>query len=834
MSSPRHEPPGPAGRADALGAEAPTASDNGREATPPAAAEPRRRSEDASASPRLSAARAPAAGLARLRPRAGTVLLLATVVIFAVIWWRVIVGDRLLIGGDLLYCCPPWHGAAGAHKPISPLPSDQVTEFYPWLDVTVAAYRQGQLPLWDPYAMSGKPLLADDVSAVLSPFTLMALPFGAARGLSLSMLVRLWVAGLGMLVFLRVLGVRPLAAGAGGIAYAGSAFMVVWLAWPHTGVAALLPWVFAFAERYLRRAGYLAQAGLAAAICLQFLAGHAETSFHLGLGAALYCLIRCLDGQPGRLRSVFGLGVSALVGTAAAGIQLLPFLQELQRAPLISDRQGAGLGSGHLFRTEASSWIAPNLHGNPAIDGLPGRNPNYNEATGYAGAASLVMATVGLFREWLRARTVAIGLVGVGLVAAGTIYGPLSSIVGRLPGLSVSNNARMIVLLCFVVAALAGIGLDAVADRPRRTAAGPAGALALAVGLAALAVLAAGVGLFAFLRVGAEHLVPPLPNGSLTFWALVALSAMVAAGGLLVSGWLRGGVLPFAALAILVLLETSLFAGPHEPQVPPGDVLPPSTAVEWLKAHAGDSSIAANGYTLLPETMSLYRLHDVRGYDVVSSPRLREFWSHADPGYHDEALYTLLERPDARWLAAAGVRYVLASSEETPAGTTAVYRGEEVFIGEVPNARPFAFIAPSVVESSRQEAADVMGRDPLGPVVLEAPCCHTAGAAEVGRVDRRSQSVEVEVEAREPAVLVLLQTYSADWKATVDGRPVNLMPADVLFQAVQVPTGRHRVRLSYQPAAVTAGAVASAGGAAAIAVLVVTGLRRRRRRGAGS
>jgi hypothetical protein len=76
-----------------------------------------------------------------------------------------------------------------------------------------------------------------------------------------------------------------------------------------------------------------------------------------------------------------------------------------------------------------------------------------------------------------------------------------------------------------------------------------------------------------------------------------------------------------------------------------------------------------------------------------------------------------------------------------------------------------------------------MGRDPLGPVVLGA-CCPITSPADISRVIRGAQAVEVQVEGGGPSVLVLLQTYTPDWKATVDGRPVQLMPADVLFQGV--------------------------------------------------
>jgi hypothetical protein len=82
-----------------------------------------------------------------------------------------------------------------------------------------------------------------------------------------------------------------------------------------------------------------------------------------------------------------------------------------------------------------------------------------------------------------------------------------------------------------------------------------------------------------------------------------------------------------------------------------------------------------------------------------------------------------------------------------------------------------------------------------------------------------------ETAAKAPAMLVVAQSYYHCWKATVDGQSARLWRANYAFQAVEVPAGRHEVRLSYQDQAFWAGAAISA---AALGVCVAGCLRNRR------
>ena len=66
-------------------------------------------------------------------------------------------------------------------------------------------------------------------------------------------------------------------------------------------------------------------------------------------------------------------------------------------------------------------------------------------------------------------------------------------------------------------------------------------------------------------------------------------------------------------------------------------------------------------------------------------------------------------------------------------------------------------------------------------------------------VSWRPDRVEVEVDSTQPGVLVLHDAYYPGWVVEVDGQPARLLRANVLFRAVEVSEGRHRVVFSFQP-----------------------------------
>ncbi|HEX8769891.1 MAG TPA: YfhO family protein, partial [Acidimicrobiales bacterium] len=468
----------------------------------------------------------------RRRPQLGVGIAAVGVIfaLFIALWANVLSGDKTLIGGDVLYQYKPWASQPNAHEPRNTYVGDPVTQFVPWLGLVKDSIGRGELPLWNPHSLSGTPLLANDQSSPFSPFTLFAALFPPARGISLTMLLKLWIAGVGMALFIKVHGARTLACVLAGVAYATGSFMIVWLAYPHTSVAALMPWAFAALAWYFRDRRPLALMAFAVAVALQFFAGHAETSLHLGFGLAIYLVVRLIGLREERGKVLVAICGAGVLGCLIAGIQLVPFLENLPRSSIMEDRERGNAGASHLPRNALTTWVAPNGRGSPGIDGSADRIPVYPESVGYVGAGAFVVAAFGVWRirrtqTWEKA-----ALVTVAVLCGCVVYGPLSSLAGSAPLLSVSNNSRFLVVLIFVVAALAGLGLDDVlawAATTRRSLVLPRTG-ALVIGIATLVGLSATV-VIMFERPHDLRDLLPTFRDYLGFWVLAGLLAVAGA-----------------------------------------------------------------------------------------------------------------------------------------------------------------------------------------------------------------------------------------------------------------------------------------------------------------
>ncbi|NUQ06351.1 MAG: YfhO family protein, partial [Anaerolineae bacterium] len=152
--------------------------------------------------------------------------------------------------------------------------------------------------------------------------------------------------------------------------------------------------------------------------------------------------------------------------------------------------------------------------------------------------------------------------------------------------------------------------------------------------------------------------------------------------------------------------------------------------------------------------------------------------------------------------------------------------------------RAFAVAAPPLCVSDDEggtEAALELMRDaafdPAAQVVLTTEGCRAWGpldaasaetAPEVQILAYSAERIALRVSAAAPATLLLIDAYYPGWTATLDGSPVPIYRADVMFRAILTPTGAHQIVFEYRPAWLPG--ILVAGGVLWLIVLAVAAL----------
>jgi hypothetical protein len=91
--------------------------------------------------------------------------------------------------------------------------------------------------------------------------------------------------------------------------------------------------------------------------------------------------------------------------------------------------------------------------------------------------------------------------------------------------------------------------------------------------------------------------------------------------------------------------------------------------------------------------------------------------------------------------------------------------------------------------------------------------------ATVSEVRVSTHRITFSVETPQPTWAVIAQSFNPNWRATVNGNPVEIVRANFAFQAIPIKEGRSQVKLWYDDRSLNIGMLIS--GAALLALLAV-------------
>ena len=195
--------------------------------------------------------------------------------------------------------------------------------------------RYGELPLWNPYMLTGFPLAGDPVSHFWNPVaTVPVVLWGGVNGMKVSLYLSLLIAGFGQWFLAHVFGARGLFRLWAGLLFAlsGGLALLLWLGWYELLVGvAWFPWCFGLLWLALRRRDQLSLALTALAVAMVITAGGGYYPLYLAVCLAVLTVAALARARRGARWAVAGraLAVAALAAGLSA-VTLVPLADGLR------------------------------------------------------------------------------------------------------------------------------------------------------------------------------------------------------------------------------------------------------------------------------------------------------------------------------------------------------------------------------------------------------------------------------------------------------------------------------------------------------------------------
>jgi hypothetical protein len=762
----------------------------------------------------------------------------------------------------LVLSLPAWSGRFLA-GPFS----DQYDTGFAFRDWLAAEIRRtGAVPLWNPELFGGLPFVGAMHGDIFYPTAWLRLILPTGTAMTLGFVVHYVLAGLFTYLLLRRLRVTWTGAVTGGLAYQLSGVIGTYVQPGHDGklfVTTLLPLVLLGLVRGIRERRIDGFGVVALGVGLALLSPHAQMTYYLLIAAGLFALYLSFgetDDTP-MARRLAGLGWSlgaVLLGFGIGMVQLLPFFAYLPFSPRAEGYYGfAGSVSYAIPWAHVPEFFLAGFTGATPAGSYWGPNPLKLHSE-YLGLPVIALAVTGAFARERRRLVYWAGGIGllfllITLGGATPFYRLWWTVMPFVKQTRAPGMALYVVAL--VLALFAALGVDRLAaaggaDRRRAlTLAGIGGAI-LVLGLSGLPGAVAESAAQGVQLAQGRAAVPAAQAAA----GAIRLGAVLSGAALLILGLLLmahdRGRMPAVALALGIPLVVSADlwrnAAPFWSWSPPphsalygGDALTahldsvprPFRVLNVPGAYPGSSLMAYR----VPQLLG-YHGNELHAFDQLMGGK--NVWRHlGNPKLWDlYAVRFLLVGADG------GVPEVVPGFSRWPQPVERA-GGGRVVVFERDEVPAYAWVSAGAVKADDSTAAGaavdprldprsvaILAEDaPVVPPPLETLPPPLDAAATVREWEPGRMVIELSPAPSADAYLVVAENWYPDWTATVDGRTVPVVRANVAQIGVPVTAGSKEVVLRFESPDYGRGRLLSLLSVAAVlGLLVVPHLRRGR------
>jgi hypothetical protein len=684
----------------------------------------------------------------------------------------------------------------------------------------------GRSPFWDPWTESGTSVLVQITPGLFHPLTLLYLVLPLELAFKLNHLLAIPLAWIGLYLLARRIGSSAWAAAAGACGYAACGYLssVVASNLHYALGAGMMPLTLHAFLRFTERPRplRLLWAGYALALC--FYGGEPQTMLLAGVIGAVWLCGAALLRRKGILRALGQTGAWGVCALLLAAPAITPVVARLgssvRQAGVGDDERAFFANSPTRLLGLLLPWAFDNVQDLSTV-----RIPRYTEY--FAGSKedafidSIILGPPVLllaFASKKRGRFVLLGATLLTLASLGNTLGVLHALELVVPGMKLFRYPEKLIapasmLLC-LAASLGASELEKSAGVLLRLSASCAAACAFAL-------LGLHLRQTSFIhwmqrhgRTGDLLLARDLATSLEHALAFAAGAAALAAGIALFS--LRRPAFP--ASAAMALLSAAAGVGQSAGLLytaPLQTLHAPLLVAEELKALAGPSE----GRWRIRGDSALFPVllfSDLRTSRMEAAAQMLGPPFHALAGIESISEYTSLGDRDydaaivhapAATNQILGVRfdvrssYYLTAERASKLGYHAAAFGS--WVKQFPE-RPRAFLAGCArsIPDLQGAVQSLVSRFRIGEAVVRKEVALPCPAQSEGDVElTRSAADRMLAQTNSPkaSLLVVSEHYDKGWRATIDGKPAEVIQADLTALGVVVPQGKHQVSLRFVP-----------------------------------
>lgn len=704
----------------------------------------------------------------------------------------------------------------------NPITTDVVSFTYPMRTLAVELLKRGELPLWNPYILTGVPLLANFQSAPFTFTNIFYFVFDKVTAWSLQVISQHFFAIVFTYVLLRKWGLSKPSSLFGGLVFAFSGFNLIWSQWnSHTLSASFIPLLILFTDRFLTEGNGLFGVLFSLSLFVQILSGYPQVTFYTALAVALFCVVNFKRDVLLFKRLVL-LFVFALLGLGLAAFQIFPAIELLgqsQRAVEPLEKSLAFLPWSKII-----TFIAPDYFGNHATKNYWGPG-DYTTTTGFVGVIAFVFAFYALkfFKE--KRVLFAFLLLLVSLVLSFPTPPAVLIWSKGFFGLQAASMHRALVLFTFSVSLLSSFGFENFLDKRFTSNFFPLiPPVLILIIFGSYSVLSFLFNEPAFMGlplidkwqayVSLRNLVLPT-----FFWIAITVVLYLQRKKLLGRRFL------ILSIFFLATLELFRFGWKFTPFSKKELVYPQTPVIKFLEGRQRPFRVTTTNVIPINIKMA-YRLESLEGYDAVYPVRIAKLIAVMNSNRIDaspQGRYGTVSNLESKILDLVNTKYFLElkrDSKGTPnmeGDISRIFKGDKyklVFedrttvVLENKGTFPRAFVVYDWerVEDESSVLQKLFDPDfPLGDKVIlaesgyKSPPDRRKGVFNVSYQIYSEQESGLNVETDKDGLLFVSDLYYPGWKVFVDGREEKILKADYAFRAVAIPKGRHFVRFIYKP-----------------------------------